>query len=88
MPLFPGGNDKNQDIKGLDNPGETEISESDAFEVSKLQISGNTVFATEKLHALVKSLEGTSVSLEQLEKGVEEITNLYRSSGYQFADYG
>ena len=85
MPLSPGGNDKNQDIKGLDNTGETEISESDAFEVSKLQISGNTVFATEKLHALVKSLEGTSVTLEQLEKGVEEITNLYRSSGYPLA---
>ena len=85
MPSSPGGNDKSQDIKGLDNPGETEISESEAFEVSKLLISGNTVFATEQLHALVKPLEGTSLTLEQLEKGIEEITNLYRSSGYPLA---
>ena len=85
MPLSPGGNDKNQDVKGLDNPGETELSESEAFEVSKLLISGNTVFATEQLHALVKSLEGTSLTLVQLEKGIEEITNLYRSSGYPLA---
>lgn len=85
MPASPSGIDKTQDIKGLENPGENELSESEAFEVSKLQISGNTVFATEQLHALVKSMEGTSLTLDQLEKGIEEITNLYRSKGYPLA---
>ena len=85
MPSLPGGNDKSQDIKGLGNPGEIELSESEAFEVAKLLISGNTVFATEQIHELVKSMEGTSLTLEQLEKGIENITNLYRSNGYPLA---
>jgi hemolysin activation/secretion protein len=75
------GKEKNQEIKLLENADDKEQAESDAFEVSKLIINGNTVFSQEQLHALVKSLEGTSMTLQQLETGIEKITDFYRSNG-------
>ena len=82
IPSTNPGKEKNQEIKLLENADDKEQAESDAFEVSKLIINGNTVFSQEQLHALVKSLEGTSMTLQQLETGIEKITDFYRSNGY------
>lgn len=77
--------EKNQEIKGLENLQEKAQAGPDVFEVSQLIINGNTVFSKEQLHALVKSLEGTSMTLQQLETGIEKITDFYRSNGYPLA---
>ena len=53
-----------------------------AFEVKTLQISGNTVFDTPTLHALVADAEGRKLTLAQLLEAAARITDYYRSHGY------
>lgn len=54
----------------------------EAFAVSAIRITGNKKIDTETLHALVSEGEGKSLTLGQLEKLVERITDYYRSHGY------
>lgn len=76
-------------------PGDTELKieqkeaaklpESAPFEVSRIQLSGNTLFDTEMLHGLVSSAEGHTLTLGQLAVQVDKITELYHSRGYPLA---
>jgi hemolysin activation/secretion protein len=56
-----------------------------AFEVKALRLSGNTVFDTATLHALVADAEGKSVTLAQLIALAARITDYYRGQGYPLA---
>ncbi len=58
---------------------------SAAFEVKALRISGNTVFDTPTLHALVADAEGKSLTLGQLLVLAARITDYYRGHGYPLA---
>ena len=56
-----------------------------AFEVKAIQITGNTVFDTALLHALVMDGEGQSLTLIQLNGLAARITDYYRRHGYPLA---
>jgi hemolysin activation/secretion protein len=56
-----------------------------AFEVKTLQISGNTVFDTPTLHALVADAEGKRLTLAQLLAIAARITDYYQAHGYPLA---
>ena len=53
--------------------------------VKKIRISGNTLFATAVLHALVADAEGKSLTLADLEERAARITNYYHRHGYVLA---
>ena len=55
------------------------------FLVQTLQITGNTLFATPTLHALVADAQGKSLTLPLLDKLAARITDYYRSQGYPLA---
>jgi len=63
----------------------TQMPPSAPFLVSAIQISGNTVFDTPTLHALVASSEGTNIQLRELDTVINRITDFYRSHGYALA---
>ena len=53
-----------------------------SFLVKSIQLSGNTIFDTATLHALVADAEGKDSSLSQLSEVARRITNYYRGRGY------
>jgi hemolysin activation/secretion protein len=55
------------------------------FDVKLIEISGNTLFATANLHALIAEAEGKSQTLAQLKQLAERITNYYHQHGYLLA---
>jgi hemolysin activation/secretion protein len=55
---------------------------SAAFDVTSIQLSGNTLFATSELHTLIADGEGKSLTLAQLNQLVERITNFYHQRGF------
>lgn len=55
------------------------------FLVKTLQITGNTLFDTPTLHALVADAEGKSLTLSQLGELAARITGYYQSRGYPLA---
>ncbi len=52
------------------------------IDVKKLEISGNRAIASEVLHGLVRSAEGRSLTLRELEGLAASITQYYRGAGY------
>ncbi len=53
--------------------------------IGALRITGNTVFDTETLHALVAEYEGGTYTLADLDKAAARITAYYRERGYMVA---
>lgn len=52
------------------------------FEVTRINLEGNTVFTTEELQPILAKYEGKKLSLEDLGKAVDEINQKYRDKGY------
>ncbi len=69
----------------LEPRAESALPQSAPFEVKRLQITGNTVFATESLHELVAGEEGKSLTLAQVNTLAERITRYYHQQGYPLA---
>ena len=69
----------------IEQPGGTSLPVSEAFSVKTIQITGNTLIDTARLHALVASAEGQSQSLPQLGKLAAAITAYYQAEGYPLA---
>ncbi len=67
-----------QDLSGKSAP-------SAPFLVKSIHISGNTLFDSETLHALVINAEGKTLNLSQLSELAGRITDYYRSHGYPLA---
>jgi len=65
--------------------GTASLPPSAPFLVQKLQITGNTLFDTASLHALVADGEGKELILPQLGELVGRITRHYQSNGYPLA---
>ena len=61
------------------------LPDSGSFLVKKIVLSGNTLFDTGTLHALVADAEGTQVTLPQLQGLALRITEYYRQHDYAFA---
>lgn len=55
------------------------------FLVKTLQITGNTLFDTPTLHALVADAQGQSLTLSQLGELAARITSYYQNNGYPLA---
>ncbi len=55
------------------------------FQVTEIQISGNTQFDTATLHGLVADAEGKSLTLAQLGAASDRITAYYREHGFPLA---
>jgi hemolysin activation/secretion protein len=55
------------------------------FLVKTIQISGNTLFDSPTLHALVADAQGKNLTLAQLLELAARITDYYRSNGYPLA---
>jgi hemolysin activation/secretion protein len=53
--------------------------------VKQIVITGNTVIPTAELHALVASVEGTTVTLNELRSQAERLTQAYVARGYLLA---
>jgi hemolysin activation/secretion protein len=66
----------------IDQEGGAELPPGTPFEVKSIRISGNTVFATPVLHALVTDAEGSRLTLSQLTGVVARITDYYHRHGY------
>ena len=69
----------------IENQDGRVLSPSAAFRVNAFQITGNTLFDTPTLHALVADAEGTNLTFAQLSDRVARITEYYRSQGYPLA---
>ena len=69
----------------IEQPGGATLPASAPFLVKTMEISGNTAFDTQTLHALLAAEEGTSLTLPQLGQVVARITDYYRTHGYPLA---
>lgn len=67
----------------LDNSAN--LPPSAPFIVNSIQLAGNSVFDTPSLHALLADAEGNSLTLSQLGKFVNRITDYYHRHGYPLA---
>ncbi|EQD40359.1 Polypeptide-transport-associated, ShlB-type domain protein, partial [mine drainage metagenome] len=52
------------------------------IEVKQIVIEGNTQVDTGTLHDLVRDDEGKSLTLRQLQKDAQRVTEFYRARGY------
>jgi hemolysin activation/secretion protein len=56
-----------------------------SFMVHRIDITGNTLFDTALLHALVAPVKGQRLSLGQLNEAIAVVTEFYRGAGYPLA---
>lgn len=61
------------------------VPPTEAFQVTRLEISGNTRIDTATLHTLVANAEGTSMTLAQLAAVADRITDYYHKHNYPLA---
>jgi hemolysin activation/secretion protein len=69
----------------IEQEGGVTLPPSAPFLVEATHLSGNTVFDTPTLHALIAEVEGKSLTLAQLGEIVARITDYYHSHGYLLA---
>ena len=65
--------------------GGTQLPASAPFPVTAIRITGNTLFDTPTLHALVAGDEGKSLTLPALGEVIARITDFYHRHGYPLA---
>lgn len=69
----------------IEQEGRAKLPPSAPFDVKTIQLSGNTLFDTMTLHALVADAEGNNLTLAQLDELAARITGYYHSHGYPLA---
>jgi len=69
----------------IEEGGRTNLPPSAPFLVKSIQLSGNTLFDTAALHALVADAEGKNLTLSQLGDVAARLTDYYQSHGYPLA---
>lgn len=69
----------------IERKGQGKLPPSVAFEVKRIAITGNTLFDTATLHALVADVEGKNLTLAQLDEVAGRITDYYQRHGYPLA---
>lgn len=69
----------------IEREGGARLPPSAPFEVKAIRISGNTLFDTATLHALVAHAEGRKLTLSKLDELATGITDYYHSHGYPLA---
>ena len=71
-----------QKLPPIPAPKPTPVQTSEQVEVKKVEVKGSTIFNAEKLSSITQSVEGRTVTLEELQKVVNDITQLYLNEGY------
>lgn len=66
----------------LEQPESSTLPQSAPFMINHIEISGNTLFDTAILHALVIDLEGQEHTLSQLNAAVDRLSEFYHTHGY------
>jgi len=66
----------------IPTPETTPTEASVTIQVKKVNITGSTIFKPEKFNSIIKSVEGREVTLEDLRKIADAITQLYLDRGY------
>ena len=69
----------------VEQPGHTRATSTTPIPVKHIRITGNTLLPESVLHALVVSTEGKTVTLEDLQRLTQLITDLYHDKGYPLA---
>ncbi len=69
----------------IETQGGAKLPPGAPFEVKTIRITGNTLFDTATLHALVAEGEGKSLDLSRLNDLAARITDFYQSHGYPLA---
>ena len=69
----------------IESEGVGTLPPSAPFLVNTLAISGNTLFDTPALHALVAEAEGKTLTLQQLHAYVARLSDYYHAHGYPLA---
>jgi hemolysin activation/secretion protein len=85
QPITPPSPLPNETGLTIEQEGGGKLPPSAPFLVKTLQISGNTLFDTPTLHALVADGEGKTLTLSQVGELAARITNYYHSHGYPLA---
>lgn len=67
-------------------PPSITIDNTTPIPVSKIHVTGSTIFPATVLEALVADMAGTTMTLSGLETGIARITNYYRERGYFLAN--
>ncbi|GAB3040276.1 hypothetical protein GCM10027285_26450 [Oleiagrimonas citrea] len=74
-----------QSVIELPAPAQQSAASATPIPVHQVQIQGNTLIATPDLQPLVRSLDGRTVTLGDLQQAAQRITDLYRARGYPLA---
>lgn len=69
----------------IEQPLTSRASSTTPIPVKRIRITGNTLIPEPRLHALVASAEGQTLTLGELQAVAGRITDLYRESGYPLA---
>lgn len=85
QPTLPAGTAASGAHLALPEKSDTPVPPSIAFQVTTIEISGNTRIATDQLHALVQDAEGQDLTLAALTDVVARITAYYQRQGFPLA---
>ena len=84
-PTTPPAPSNNEPGLRVEHDNAAKLPPSAPFLVKSIQITGNTLFDSATLHALVASAEGQTLTLTQLGEQAAVITEYYRSHNYPLA---
>jgi len=84
-PLTPPASSPSGTGMTIERADGAKLPSSAPFLVQRIQITGNTLFDTAALHALVADAQGQSLTLTQLGELAARITTYYQSHGYPLA---
>src|SRR3984885_7458517 len=82
QPVLPPAPSGTETGLAIEQPAGGTLPPSAPFAVKAFELSGNTVFDTPTLHALISEAEGKSLTLPQLGQIAARITDYYHSHGY------
>ena len=64
------------------SPTNPSLQPSPSIPVEKIEVIGSTIFRRDRLHPIIKPLEGRTVTLEDLRQAADRITQLYLNDGF------
>jgi hemolysin activation/secretion protein len=69
-------------LPSIPSPEPSVTPDKGSIQVEKIEVTGSTIFNAEQLKSITKPIEGRSVSIEELTKVADVITQLYLERGY------
>ncbi len=83
LPLIPNSEQKKPPIKPLPTPQNLPESGQDTrINVEKIEVIGSSIFKKDTINPIIQGLVGNNVSIADIKKAVDTITQLYLDRGY------